>query len=468
MKKSTIYLIAMLMLTLAVAGCSGAAPAADTAPSSDDAASSSDSAADTASTDADEADSMMVMEYDAMTEECNEDLTGETIVIYQQAGREGPLASILGDGFALATTDAVGYINENGGVCGAHIEVEFGETNYAVEQEIAVYEQFRVADPKPIILLTYGSGATIALKDRVKEDEIVNLAAGLNAEAFYNPADGYTFGSAPIYSDQFAGFLTWASENWADIKPEGAGDDIVVGVLGWANAFGAGATTPEALAVAESLGITVLPLEEQAISPDADVTGQVQNMLLGGANVIYSQNLSFGATQLIGTVRALGAWDQVIVGGVNWAFNVDVVNFLGENQQLADGFYGVFPYRWYDDTDQVGVQLVNDAFAAAGYEEKDRAVTYITTWGTFLSIWDILEFTINEVGYEKLSGATVKASMSKMGIIDGGGISTFDARGTNRAGTQAQIRQMKWDGEKINFEVAADFFELPDTRPSSE
>ena len=79
-------------------------------------------------------------------------------------------------------------------------------------------------------------------------------------------------------------------DNWDDIKPEGAGDEITVGVIGWANAFGAGATTPESLAFAESLGITVLPQEEQPIDPSADVTGQLQNLLVNGANVIYMQS----------------------------------------------------------------------------------------------------------------------------------------------------------------------------------
>ncbi|MGB1253786.1 MAG: extracellular solute-binding protein, partial [Candidatus Promineifilaceae bacterium] len=185
-------------------------------------------------------------------EECMHDMSGQEIVLHQQAGREGPLASILGDGFALATIDIVNYINDNGGICGAEVVVEFCETNYNPEMEVACYEQFRAADPKPVMLFTYGSGATIALKDRVVEDKIPNLAAGLNADAFYNPADGYTFGAAPIYSDQFAGFVEFVSENWADIKPADAGDDIVVGVIGWANAFGAGATTENAIAYAES------------------------------------------------------------------------------------------------------------------------------------------------------------------------------------------------------------------------
>ncbi|HFC12830.1 MAG TPA: hypothetical protein ENJ56_08290, partial [Anaerolineae bacterium] len=314
---------------------------------------------------------------------CNEDLTGEEIVIYQQAGREGPLAAILGDGFALATADAVSYLNDNGGICGATVRVEFCETSYDPEKEVACYASSSEADPKPIVILTYGSGATIALKDRVVEDKIINVAAGLNAEAFYNPANGYTLGAAPIYPDQFAGFIRFLSENWADVKPASAGDEIVVGVVGWANSFGAGATTDEAIAYAESLGVTVLPLAEQAISPDADVSGAIQTLLVDGANVIYNQNLSFGSTQVIGTLRALGVWDDVVVGGVNWSFNTDVLTFLGENPQAGHGYYGVTPFLWWDDTDNETVALANEYFDAGGYEPTDRTYTYLSTFSTF-------------------------------------------------------------------------------------
>lgn len=397
--------------------------------------------------------------------ECVHDLTGEEIVLHQQAGREGPLASILGQGFALATEDAVGYINENGGVCGATITVEFCETNYASEMEVTCYESIRTADPKPFILFTYGSAATVALKDRVVEDEIVNLAAGLNAQAFYDPADGYTFGVSPIYSDQFAGFVQFLVDNWADIKPEGAGDDIVVGVIGWANAFGAGATTDEAIAFAESLGVTVLPLEEQAISPDTDVSGSVQTLALNGANVIYSQALSFGTAQVIGAIRASGLWDSVIAGTVNWGFNTDVLTILGENIAIADGFYGVFPYPWWSDTDLEGVQIATELFEAAGHPESERATTYLTTVSAFLMVDHLMEVTLNEYGPDGLTGANIRATMESIGQLTGGDVMRIDAGNGSRASHSAQIRQWSWNGESMDYTVVQDWFELPDTRP---
>jgi ABC-type branched-subunit amino acid transport system substrate-binding protein len=401
-----------------------------------------------------------------MMEGCEVDLTGETITLHQQAGREGPLAAILGEAFAYATDDALKAINEAGGVCGAEIAIEFNETNYDVEQEIAVYEQTR---EEAILIFTYGSGATVALAPRLNEDKILSIAAGVNGPAIYVPRGGYTIGAVPIYSDQFAGFLTWLSENWAEVKPEAAGDEIVVGVIGWANAFGAGATTPEALAVAEELGITVLPLEEQPVDPNADVSGQLQNMLVNGANVIYNQNLSFSVAQVIGTLRAMGVWDDVIVGGVNWTYNADVLNFLGENVGLADGYYAVVPNLTWADTDAEIVQEAEAAFTAGGYPETERTNTYLQTYASMFAVRDIIIHAVNEYGYENLSGETLLQAANDIGIVDARGLFAYDVQGENRAPNMAQIRQwqLQEDGTILDVPLT-EMFQLPDTRPPAE
>ena len=397
---------------------------------------------------------------------CENSYERESLVIYQQAGLTGPLATLMGTGFIGGTQDAIDQINAEGGVCGVMLSVRVEDTQYALEQEIQIYEQFRAQDPKPLFITTSNSAATIALKDRVVEDEIVNLAAGVHTQSLYDPPDGYTVGMVPIYSDQFAGFLQFVHSNWAEIKPEGAGDTITVGVIGWANAFGAGATTPESLAFADSLGITVLPLEEQPVDPAADVTGQLQNLLVNGANVIYMQSLSFSIVQVISTLHALGFYDQVVLGSVNWGMNRDVLNILGENAPLAAGYYGVFPYLWWTDTDAPGVQKALETFAAKGYPEHDKAFTYLLLYSTMFGIADVLAVALNNVGFDGLNGTEFLKAMQQMGTVSAAGVFEMNVEGSNRAPNKAQIRQarMMEDGT-IDFVVVQDFVTLPDMRP---
>ncbi len=399
---------------------------------------------------------------------CTNTYEGQTLKIYQQAGLTGPLASILGAGFVNATKDAIAEINAAGGVCGVQLEQRLEDTQYNPEQEVAVYERFRAEDPKPIFIYTYGSGATIALKDRVVEDQIVNIASGLNAQAFYDPPNGWTVGVAPIYSDQFAGFVQWVNARWDEIKPEGAGDEIVVGVIGWANAYGAGATTPEALAYIEATfdNVTVLPLEQQPIDPTADVTGQLQNLLVNGANVIYIQSLSFGPVQVISTLHALGMWDQVVVGTNNWGMNRDVLNLLGENAELAVGLYGVFPWYWWNDLDHPGIQQARAAFERGGYPESDMAVSYLTSYTGIYGVADVLVRAMNQVGFEGLTGQVFFDTMKEMGVVSNLGVYELNAQGSDRAPRKSQIRQaQKMDDGRVDFVTVQDWFWLPDTRP---
>lgn len=400
---------------------------------------------------------------------CENSYEGESLVVYQQAGLTGPLATLMGTGFISATQDAIEQINAEGGVCGVMLSVRIEDTQYVLEQEIQVYEQFRAEDPKPLFITTANSAATIALKDRVLEDEIVNLATGVHTQSIYDPPDGYTVGMVPIYSDQFAGFLQFVHSNWAEIKPEGAGDSITVGVIGWANAFGAGATTPESLAFAESLGITVLPLEEQPVDPSADVTGQLQNLLVNGANVIYMQSLSFSIVQVISTLHAMGFYDQVVLGSVNWGMNRDVLNILGENAPLAAGYYGVFPYLWWTDADAPGVQQALETFAAKGYPEHDKAFTYLLLYSAMFGIADVLTVALNNVGFDGLNGAEFLKAMQQMGTISAAGVFEMNVEGSNRAPNKAQVRQARISEDgSIDFVVVQDFVTLPDTRPASE
>lgn len=400
---------------------------------------------------------------------CENSYEGESLVIYQQVGLTGPLATLMGTGFISATQDAIEQINAEGGVCGVMLSVRIEDTQYVLEQEVQVYEQFRAETPKPLFITTGNSAATIALKDRVVEDEIVNLAAGVDSHSIYNPPDGYTVGIVPIHSDQFAGFLQFVHDNWDEIKPEGAGDAITVGVIGWANAFGAGATTPEALAFAESLGITVLPLEEQPIDPAADVTGQLQNLRVNGANVIYMQSISFSIVQVIGTLHALGYYDQVVLGSVNWGMNRDVLNILGANAPLAVGYYGVFPYLWWNDTDAPGVQRALETFASKGYPESDKAFTYLLLYSAVFGLADVLTVAMNNVGFDGLNGAEFLKAMQQLGTISSAGVFEMNVEGSNRAPNKAQIRQAQImaDGS-VDFVVVQDFVTLPDTRPASE
>ena len=401
---------------------------------------------------------------------CADGLQGETIIFYSQAGLTGPPSTLLDTTFVNGMNDGAANINATGGICGATVEIYLVDTQDDAAQEIGAYQMIRDADPPLVSISTYSTAASSALAPLVSEDHITNFAAGLNASAFYMPRNGYTVGVAPTYSDQFAGFLEFLSENWADIKPEGSGNEIVVGVIGWDNAFGEGATTPEALTFAESLGVTVLVLEKHPLVEDVEFVTLLVGLVLQGANVIYYQGLGEWAAQLNGTIRTLertGAMD-VVVGGVNWSMDVDVVNILGENAAAMNGYYGVFPYLWWNDTEVAGVQQAISAFEVGGYPDSEKSVGYIISYAGIHAWATIVEAAIDAVGFENLDSDTFFEAFREMGTVSALGLFTYDVRGETRAPRVAQIRQAQFIDGAIEFVVVKDFFELPDMRPPAE
>ncbi len=396
--------------------------------------------------------------------ECAVDLSGEEVVIYQQAGTEGPIASILGLAFQFATAQAVTDINAVGGFCGADLRVEFRETAYNVDNEVIAYEETREDDPAPFVINTYNSGATVALAERFNEDKTVNIAAGANTQATYVPRNGYTILVVPGYSDQFAGFCEWVTSNWADVKPADAGDDIVVGVVGWQGAYGSGATTPEAIAYCESQGATVLELEQQEVNPAYDSTGNLTALVSQGANVIYQQNLSFSSAEVIGTATALGLRDQVLMAGVNWSGNTDVLNFLGDNVGLMDGYYTLTPYIPWDDVDHPGVQQAAAAFDASGAPPEERTFTFILTYAGFYNQKAVIEQAINTTGWP-ISGEDFLAAFQAISPVDALGVLEWTAAGEQRSPSRTRISQFQAAGDGVALVPVSDWFELPKAWP---
>ena len=145
------------------------------------------------------------------------DLTGETITIYHFGDLSGPYASITGP-LIHGAEDAVKAVNEAGGIYGATLEIKFADDAGSVDEAVAAYDRFTGEDPNALVMITYGSGEAEALAQRFAEDKIVNITAGLSAQAFYGAGSGYTFGLGPIYPDQLAMTMKFLSENWATYK----------------------------------------------------------------------------------------------------------------------------------------------------------------------------------------------------------------------------------------------------------
>lgn len=392
-----------------------------------------------------------------------DNLEGETVTFYHFGDLSGPLAGItapLIQGFE----DAVRAINEAGGIRGAQIELAFTDTGGSVDEAVAAYDRYTSEDPNVLLMFTYGSGDGEALASRFVEDQIPNLAAGLSAVAFYGPDSGYTFGYAPIYPDQFGLFLDYITANWDAVKPASAGDDIKVAYISWPTAYGQAAITPESEAYAAGLGVEIVARELLDVSPTADATTAILNAQAAGANVIYTNSLAFGPASILNGLGALGLRSEFLVGANNWAMDLATYAFLSD-PALAVGLITPFPYLWWTDAANPGIQYAGQVFQANERPPQLQSVGYLLTLGGVDLAVQAIELAIDTVGFDALTGQAVYEALLNLGAVDVlDGVMKVDFSGNNRSPHVAQIRQIQ--GGPDAFVVLQDWTTTPDLRPA--
>jgi branched-chain amino acid transport system substrate-binding protein len=391
------------------------------------------------------------------------DLTGETITIYHFGDLSGPYAAITAP-LIRGAEDAVAAINAAGGLYGATLAIQFADTAGSIDEAVAAYDRFTSGDKKPLVMITYGSGEAEALAGRFAEDKIVNITAGLSSKAFYGEGSGYTFGLGPIYPDQLGYTMEFLVNNWETYKPEGAGDEVKLAYLSWPTAFGQGALTDESRAYLETLGGEIVAEVTYDVSPTADTTTAILNAQAAGANVIWTNTLAFGPAALLNDLNALGLRQQFVVAGCNWAMDLATYAFL------ADPAYGVglispFPYLWWTDTDNSGVQYAQSLFDANERQAGEHNVGYLLLIGGVDMAVKAITHAIDTVGYENLTGEAVYDALIDLSPFEPlDGVFKADYTGDTRAPLVSQIRMIQ--GGPDAFNVLQDWADMPDLRPA--
>lgn len=389
------------------------------------------------------------------------DLTGKTITIYHFGDLSGPLAAITTP-LVLGAEDMAKAINEEGGIYGAKLEVKFADTGGKVDEAVAAYERFKSQDPNMLLVITYGSGDVEALAARMKEDKIPTLTAGLSAKAFYENS-GYVFGLGPIYPDQLGLTMKFLKENWAKVKPKNAGDDIKLAMITWPTAFGKGALTDESRAYLKELGIEVVAEETYDPLPTADTTAAILTAQAAGANVIWTNTLAFGPAVVLNDLHSLGIRDEFVVAGPNWAMDLATYAFLA-NPAYAVGFIAPFPYLWWTDVDNPGVQYAHKVFKANNRDPRQQNVGYLLLVAGLDLARTAIKKAIDTVGYENLTGEAIHDALIALGAHQPlNGVFRVDYRDGYRAPRESQIRQIQGGPDK--FVVLQDWAQAPDLRP---
>jgi len=460
MRKSLLTLISILMVAaLLLTACKPAAEPVEEAPAVEEAAPEEESAP---------VSQLTAVPVEAPAVEPTEepagppDLTGETITLYHFGDLSGPLAAVTGP-LIHGANDAVAALNEAGGIYGATVEIKFSDTASSVDEAVAAYDRFTSEDDNALLMITYGSGEVEALAERFAEDKIVNITAGLSAKGMYGPGSGYTFGLGPIYTDQLTFTMDFLSENWDTYKPTDAGDEIKLAYISWPTAFGQGGLSDESRAYLADNGIEIVSEDIYDVSPVADTTTAILNAQAAGANVIWNNTLAFGPAVLLNDLNALGVRDQFVVAADNWAMDLALYAFVAD-PAFGVGLISPFPYLWWTDADNAGIQYAETLFAANERPSSEHNVGYLLLVAGVDLAAQAITHAIDTVGYENLTGEAVHAALIDLSPFEAlDGVLLLDYSDGSRSPHMSQIRMIQ--GGPDAFNILQDWSEMPDLRP---
>lgn len=388
--------------------------------------------------------------------ECEVDLTGEEITLYHIGDISSPGYSPITLPLVGAFNDAMAYYNEHGGVCGATFVQENRDTASDPAQTQAAYDAYSSLDPKPDLLVLYSSQDAELLRPQLIQDEIpVLISAGSLVGLYGEDGDdpGWIFQTNPLYADQLATFCDFVAANPEEFP------EPVLGYMGWGgplSSFGLAGFTPESEAYCESVGVDVVDSPEAFDAGAADISGNVENILDQGANIIYVNALAPGFLSVGAALQFLGELDNVKLAGVNWGMDTSVPlvtrSTLGDNGlPVVDGMYGSLPFRWWTETDVPGIQFIIEQADANERETQVRGITYILGWLTVDTYTEIYIQTANRVGsLEDITGADIKETIESMDYRPLGGVSQFVFEEGSRAVQTNRIVQMRFANETMD------------------
>lgn len=268
----------------------------------------------------------------------------------------GPTA-FVGKAYGPGVSDAINYVNANGGIDGTKIELTQIDYAYKVPEALAAYKAW--SSRGMVAMQGWGTADTEALISFVAKDKIPVYSASYSAHLTdpqgSNPATKkpapYNFFYGPSYSDTCRALAQWAAE---DAKEKGIENPIFLHTGD--NHPYPNAPKEACAQYAEELGLTVADPVVVPMAP-GDFKAQCLTIKESGAQYVYMGNLGGSVVSLLKSCGTVGV-------SANYMGNVWAGDYLTIRASQAENL--IFPSSTpFFGQDVPGMKLV-EAIAAAG------------------------------------------------------------------------------------------------------
>lgn len=329
----------------------------------------------------------------------------DPIPVGHLADLTGPTASI-GVDYAAGITDALNWVNANGGIGGDPIEFETVDYSYQAPRAVSTYQRW-VSQLDVQAIQGWGTADTEALIEFVARDQVPYYSASYSG-ALTDPtgaaprstkAAPFNFFYGPSYSDACRALVQWAADDWQTKGESRAPRWVHMGD----NHPYPNSPKQACTEYAEELGFEVLEAINYTMAP-GDFTPQCLTLTELGADYAYIANIAGSTISLLNSCASAGTTTQFVANV--WGYDENVMKASGE---AADGVVvAVRTGSIWTDTNP-GLDFVREVSALSDPSgEQYRVLSYLAGVCSAFYMAEAMEWAAENGG---VTGENIRTAM---------------------------------------------------------
>ncbi len=295
---------------------------------------------------------------------------GSPIKISAQQPLTGRFA-FAGKHIHAGLADSLAYANEQGGVDGQMIKYIYDDTGYDLKRAVASFKKV-MAKESPVMNYGESTGEGKALAPEINSKyKIVYGSTSFSQELADRSKNPYMFVSGPTYAQQFGLLLKYIAKH-----PKTKGKKATVAFFYSDTEFGRD-PIPYARKMAKKFGVEVVAEEITKVGA-VDVSSQILDLKRHNPDYcIFQGYVVPPIPSVIKGARDFGM--KTTFMGTFWAVSKMLLGKLGPD---AEGYMGVNPYAYWQQTDVPMIKTIQEFNKKHHPEIKYRPNSYMQGWFT--------------------------------------------------------------------------------------
>lgn len=344
--------------------------------------------------------------------------------------------SDVGKDYALGMSDAIHYVNDQGGVNGKEIKLYQFDYGYRIPEALTKYKLFKRLGS--VAVLGWGTGDTEALSPTITKDEMPYVSASYSAHLTDPAKTPYNLFASTDYSTNARAAITaWFDKRWPKHPDYGKRKPRFVCSYQFAQPY-CSAPIKAIKDQAELLGFEIGPDQNVGLTA-IDTKSQVLAMKDFKADLVWHGNTTMSVSATVRDAFALGLGADHIVN--NWGFDENLPRLAGK---AAEGVMGATVAAFFGE-DVMNMNLVVEYAKKynPGVPLEKRLVRTVQAWANVLALWEAMK-RADKLGDLTGPGILKKGFETLRGFEIGLGVPPLTYTATDhRVAGQAPIYEIK-------------------------